>query len=414
MAETEKNRNRIVIAALAAAAAVLLASAILLRGTERDALRPAVLLADAILLMLILICAMAAALRASLRKTLYSYTNIGLIGGLLYCTVLAAAVFPYFIFGMREGGLTLSEILRAVIAFPRKFSNFATLVISAVSLLVIVSNIALIRHEGFHLGNALGLLLAFFYIGGTAAAYVVSDLLAERVLIPRGISADPVFLALHTAIPLFVLLVLCYLECIFVGCCIMGWLAARQKPSYDKDYIIILGCSINKRGGLLPLLRGRVNRAIRFAWEQEIATGKPLYYVPSGGQGSDEIMSEGSAMELYLLSHGAESYEVFPEKKSASTWENMCFSKAVIDGLKPDAKVAFATTNYHMLRSGILARMAGIDAEGIAGDTKWYFWPNGFVREFFAILTLNLRAHRTFAVITAVLCALIGIMINRV
>ena len=83
--------------------------------------------------------------------------------------------------------------------------------------------------------------------------------------------------------------------------------------------------------------------------------------------------------------------------------------------VKPDAKIAFATTNYHMLRSGILARKAGIDAEGIAGDTKWYFWPNGFVREFFAILALNVRAHIITASAAAVLCAVIctaGIMIG--
>ena len=86
----------------------------------------------------------------------------------------------------------------------------------------------------------------------------------------------------------------------------------------------------------------------------------------------------------------------------------MQFSKALIDGLMPGAKIAFATTNYHILRSGILARYAGFDAEGIAGDTKWYFWPNGFVREFFGILTMHLRGHCIVAAVTALLCAAVG------
>ena len=188
----------------------------------------------------------------------------------------------------------------------------------------------------------------------------------------------------------------------------MGWVAARAVTTYGKDYIIILGCSIDRRGGLLPLLRGRVNRAVRFAWDQEVATGKQLRYVPSGGQGPNEIMSEGSAMGFYLMTHGAEEDEVIPEKKSRNTWENLCFSKKIIDELTPNAKVAFATTNYHILRSGILANKAGLDAQGIAGDTKWYFWPNGFVREFFAILAMEMKVHFCAAAIVAVLCILIG------
>ncbi|MBR3642776.1 MAG: hypothetical protein IKN57_04630, partial [Parasporobacterium sp.] len=46
-----------------------------------------------------------------------------------------------------------------------------------------------------------------------------------------------------------------------------------------------------------------------------------------------------------------------------------------------------------MFRSGILARRVGLDAEGVASKTKWYFWPNGFVREFIAILDLQKREH---------------------
>ncbi|MBQ7582762.1 MAG: YdcF family protein, partial [Lachnospiraceae bacterium] len=191
----------------------------------------------------------------------------------------------------------------------------------------------------------------------------------------------------------FLLLMMCYLECFFLGTVVMAYLAARQRPHFDKDYIIILGCSIDKKGGLLPLLKGRTNRAIRYAWSQEIATGKPVEYVPSGGKGPDEVMSEGSAIELYLLAHGAESEEVHAEKRSKNTYENFLYSKEIIDELKEDAKVCFATTNYHMFRSGVLARRVGLDAEGIASKTKWYFWPNGFVREFFAILNLQRKEH---------------------
>ena len=346
-------------------------------------------------------------LHRSMGRTIYAYRNIGLIGGILFTVVL---LILHGRFWLEIGGdAEPVEIYRQMLSFPRTFSYYAVFVILFLCVLLGISNIALIRHEGFCLHNALAILVAALYIGGTVVIYLIADHLIGDVFTPLGLGGKPFFLVLGTVVPLFLLLMLCYFECILAGSMILGWIAARSVPKYDKDFIVILGCSIDKRGGLLPLLKGRVNRAVRFAWEQEIATGKPLKYVPSGGQGPNEIMSEGSAMELYLLTHGAEAYEVFPEKKSRNTLENFQYSKAVMEGILPNPKVAFATTNYHILRSGILARKAGLDAEGIAGDTKWYFWPNGFVREFFGILALERKAHCLVAALMGAACLLIGI-----
>ena len=347
-------------------------------------------------------------LRRSMGKTLYSYNNILLIGGLLFNIVFLIVGIRFYLSIPAGTEVGPAYFYKALLTFPRTFSYYAVFVIFFICVLLGISNVELIRREGFCLNNALSLLVAGLYIGGTLAVYQIIDLLQESVIVPLGLGANPVFQVLNTVIPLFLLLMLCYFECILAGTGILGWIAARTVPAYDKDYIIILGCSIDKRGGLLPLLRGRVNRAIRFAWDQEIATGKPVRYVPSGGQGPNEIMSEGSAMGFYLMTHGAEEYEVIPEKESRNTWENFCFSKKIIEEITPRPKVAFATTNYHILRSGILANKAGLDAQGIAGDTKWYFWPNGFVREFFAIVAMERKVHVHAAAVAAALCAVIG------
>ena len=66
----------------------------------------------------------------------------------------------------------------------------------------------------------------------------------------------------------------------------------------------------------------------------------------------------------------------------------------------PDAKVCFVTTNYHVLRSGMLARKAGLDAEGLASTTKWYFWPNGLARELVAITSM----YRLWQLAAFVIC----------
>ena len=69
------------------------------------------------------------------------------------------------------------------------------------------------------------------------------------------------------------------------------------------------------------------------------------------------------------------------------TAENMAFSKEKILAVCPEAKVAFATTNYHVFRSGLKARRVKLRAQGMGCRSKWYFWPNAAVREFVGLLT---------------------------
>lgn len=284
---------------------------------------------------------------------IYSYLGILAGGAAVYVLLLLFS----FLFG--NGVLMPVGILQIFVPITAVITAFLA-----------VSNVSLLRHEGKNMRNLLGT--------AWGLSWVIGDLLC--LLLAR--SALP-------AVPgRFAALLGSYADLFLSGVLLMAFLAVRHKPAYDKDFVIIPGCSISKKGGLLPLLKGRTNRAIRFAWDQEIATGKPVHYIPTGGQGPDEIMSEGSAMEFYLLSHGAEQYEVLPEKASVNTYENMLFSKKIIDAAQSDAKVCVATTNYHVLRSVMLARKVGLDAEGLASTTKWYFWPNGLAREIIAIVSM--------------------------
>lgn len=81
------------------------------------------------------------------------------------------------------------------------------------------------------------------------------------------------------------------MECFLIGAIICGALAARHVPEGEADYIIILGCAIRKDGTLFPLLRGRVDRALAFAEKQLERSGRAAVFVPSGGQGRNEVIS---------------------------------------------------------------------------------------------------------------------------
>ena len=263
----------------------------------------------------------------------------------------------------------------AILEYPCAFLKGTTPLLIIMTVLLMICNANAVFREGCRTRHLLGSVFGI--------ACIIGNIVCRRFL--------------------FTALAACYYECIFMGTVILSYAAALNRPQFDNDYLIILGCYIGKKEKLLPLLRFRINRAIRFAWEQEMATGKPVCFVPSGGQGSDEVMSEGSAMALYMLSHSAEEYEILTEKESANTYENFLFSKRLIDMHKADAKVTFVTTNYHVMRSGMLAKKAGLKAEGLASDAKWYYWPNGFIREFIAILNM----HRLPQFIALIICLLI-------
>lgn len=350
-------------------------------------------------------------LKKKLASKFYSYTNIVLIAGYYFIGIFFIVSLIYTIRVFAGGGeISYYELFRMIVEFPKRFSLFAVPIVVLICFGIFISNIFLIKHEGFRVFNLLGAVMGMVFI---VMALLVngfgyaSDYLIDRFI---GFERGHILMSVSSVIYTFMVTMLCYFECIYAATVVLAYIAVRHRPAYDKDYMIILGCSIDKRGGLLPLLKQRTNTAIHFAWEQEIANGKSMKYVPSGGQGPNEVISEGSAMEMYLLSHGAEEYEVLAEKRSRTTYENFAFSKELIDKEAPGAKVAFATTNYHILRSGILARYAGLDAEGIAAPTKWYFWPNGFVREFVAIVALKKKVHIRIAAIVFIVSAVLGVI----
>ena len=146
------------------------------------------------------------------------------------------------------------------------------------------------------------------------------------------------------------------------------------------------GCMIKKDGSLTPLLKSRVDRAIEFSKMQKSATGKSIVFVPSGGKGSLEIISEAEAINKYLLDQGISKDSILIENKSKNTYENIKFSNELIKKTNKNANIAFSTTNFHVFRAGIIASNQNIKIEGIGSKTKAYFWINAFIREFISTL----------------------------
>ena len=254
-----------------------------------------------------------------------------------------------------------------------------------------VSNIALLKHQPFfRIQNVLGLGVALLLVIGEAVGWT----LFTRDFMGSELEGRIRSTLENTYATLFV-----YFQCMLTGAVICGVRAARHRPTPDKDFIIIHGCWFRKDGTLPPLLRGRADKALEFWRSQKERTGKEARFSPSGGQGNDEPTSEAEAIRQYLILEGIGDSLIFPETASKSTWENLVFSGKIVQETDPEGKTAFATSDYHVFRSGLLARQAGLNAEGMGSRTKWWFWPNAFMRETAGLLLKRWKQEVLFLVL---------------
>lgn len=349
--------------------------------------------------------------REDVAQGLYRYRNVLDMGLVIYLAFLLLLQLPYMIrnagLGQTVGSLLASATVFTYVAFPVAF---------VVSVLMAVSNARLLRREGFTWRNMLGVILG--------VAVCVLTLVPEWLNI---VSADARFADFHnlrSAAPYVLMLVedgmaffVAYLECILLGTIVFGIKAARHVPDFDKDAVLILGCQVAADGTCTPLLRGRADAALTFAEAQAEAGGPEPLFVPGGGKGEDEACAEAEAVAAYLREQGVAQERILVEGQSTSTEENFRFSLAKLrerlggelEGREP--KIAFATTNYHVFRSGVLAAHQGISAEGIGAPTKRYFWVNAFIREFGALMYEERRVHLAIiAALLVIVLAMVGIV----
>ncbi len=309
----------------------------------------------------------------SVVKSRFSYSMVAFGGVALFCAALITVTvykmqWMNSFVGFLENSF-LTGVLFAIVSAP-----FVLALCAAIAF----SNIWLLRHEGFRPQNMLGIVLGvFWFLALIVMAYVIS-------LLTDGLDYHVSKNILYT-----VAYLISFMACMLLSTVICSFLASKRRPQYDKDYLIILGCCIRSDGTPTPILKGRIDAAVRFEREQFAATGKHAKFVPSGGQGSDEVISESESMARYLMEQGYPAEQIVKEDKSVNTDQNIRFSRNRIiadAGTADGVKVGIATTNYHIFRSYILADKYGLDAQGISAKTKWYFFPNAFLREFAGLL----------------------------
>lgn len=167
----------------------------------------------------------------------------------------------------------------------------------------------------------------------------------------------------------------------FVALLVYSWFYRKLPRTRCFGDIIIHSAGLTREEPT-PLLQGRIDRALAL-WR---AQGSVATLVPSGGQGSNEVISEAEAMSRYMLRCGVPHEAILLEERSTTTMENLVFVKNLLDTRqKTDYRCAFVTSDYHVFRTSLYASKVGLKGDGVGSRTARYYFPIAFIREFIAI-----------------------------
>lgn len=140
---------------------------------------------------------------------------------------------------------------------------------------------------------------------------------------------------------------------------------------------IVLGAKIKEDASPAPALRSRLDRVLQLYEEGHIEK-----IIVTGGQGSDEPVTESSAMQQYLIERGVMSEHILLESRSTSTYENLVNASYVTE----ERHVYIVSSDFHLKRARYLAEKVGFKPVMIAAPTPPSVAQKAHVRETFALL----------------------------
>lgn len=185
-----------------------------------------------------------------------------------------------------------------------------------------------------------------------------------------------------------VVTIICIISVVFVSAFSVTMISIVNYAQYtaaDESTVIVLGCKVNGSQPSL-MLRWRCNSAYKYLSENENAVA-----ILSGGQGSNENISEAECMYNVLVEYGIEPSRLYLEDTSTSTEENIRNSKRIIDNNGLSTNVAIATSDYHEKRASIIAKKNGLISSSIPAYGDKYSRPTFYTREVFGVWVQMLK-----------------------
>ncbi len=178
--------------------------------------------------------------------------------------------------------------------------------------------------------------------------------------------------------------ILAVIAVIFIVCQVAILSHFRDKGEKDLDYVIVLGAQMRPNGPSV-IYRYRLEKVKEYLEENDRTK-----CVVTGGQGSNEPVSEGEGGAEYLVSLGIPRARIEAETQSHDTLENIRNAIAIIEGAEGDSanlRIGIVTNGFHVFRGVHIAKgLTDADVCGIAAYMQPQYIPNNMVRETFGIL----------------------------
>ena len=133
--------------------------------------------------------------------------------------------------------------------------------------------------------------------------------------------------------------------------------ASFGSPKEQVEYVVVLGAKVNPDGPSVSLW-DRICGAYTYLEEHP-----NVIAIVSGGQGSDEPITEAECMYRELVELGIDPNRIWIEDEATSTWENMHYSLDLIEertGIRP-TKLGVLSSEYHLFRASLFAKACGIE-----------------------------------------------------
>lgn len=241
------------------------------------------------------------------------------------------------------------------------------IVLLACGIKMIMLYYAPLRVHILNAGNAFGL--------GVGALLIISALLLNSICIiaKRMWNSKKIKPFFVTALALVIVV-----SSVFVGT-LASIVKSSEYSATNQTTVIVLGCRI---WGSNPssALKLRARAATDY-----LNSNPDAVAILSGGQGSDENLSEAQCIFNLMTADGISPDRLFIEDKSTNTDENIANSKRIIEANGLSKDVAIATTDYHQKRASMICKKNGLNPASLPSksgkDTKATF----FTREVFGI-----------------------------
>ena len=142
--------------------------------------------------------------------------------------------------------------------------------------------------------------------------------------------------------------------------------ASFGDPKEQVEYMVVLGAKVNADGPSVSLWD-------RICGAYEYLEDHPeVIAIVSGGQGTDEPITEAECMYRELVSLGIDPKRIWIEDEATSTWENLNFTLDLIEaktGNRPE-KLGVLSSEYHLFRASLFAKRCGVEFVGIPARTS--------------------------------------------